>query len=105
MPLVTPATLELSSRGKVHLHLVWTLENKKADAINYLAPEYRHGRKSTDTDNEKMWIFSLGETLKRATSTSNISTELCQVLFYMTRNHISTRASLMYLLDVSYIHV
>ncbi|VEN44745.1 unnamed protein product [Callosobruchus maculatus] len=108
LPLVTPATLELSGRGKVRLQLVWmatALENRKVDAIDYLAPEYRHGRKCTDTDNEKMWIFSLGETLKRSISTSNISTELRQVLSYMTRTHISSRASLMYLLDVSNPHL
>lgn len=57
-----------------------------------------------------MWIYALGETLKRATltshaSTSRLSGELCQVLAGMTRPQASSRASLMHLLDVSKIHV
>lgn len=53
-----------------------------------------------------MWIFSLGETLKRATltshaATSRLSSELCQVLTDMTTIQASSRASLMHLLDVS----
>ncbi|KAG5898827.1 hypothetical protein JTB14_018787 [Gonioctena quinquepunctata] len=54
---------------------------------------------------EKMWIFALGETLKRATLTSHfvtsrLSGELCQVLTDMTRLQAASRASLMHLLDV-----
>lgn len=53
-----------------------------------------------------MWIFALGETLKRATLTSHVATsrlssELCRVLTDMTRSQATSRASLMYLLDVS----
>lgn len=53
-----------------------------------------------------MWIFGLGETLKRASltshaSTSGLSGELCRVLADMTRPQPSSRASLMHLLDVS----
>lgn len=54
----------------------------------------------------QMWIYGLGETLKRATltshaATSRLSGELCQVLTDMTRPQASARASLMHLLDVS----
>lgn len=54
----------------------------------------------------QMWIFALGETLKRATltshaATSRLSAELCQVLTDMTRLQVTSRASLMHLLDVS----
>lgn len=52
-----------------------------------------------------MWIYSLGETLKRATATSHAATsrlsELCQVFSDMTRPQALSRASLMHLLDVS----
>lgn len=53
-----------------------------------------------------MWIYALGETLKRATltshaATSRISGDLCKVLADMTKPQTGTRASLMYLLDVS----
>lgn len=54
----------------------------------------------------QMWIFALGETLKRATltshvATSRLSTELCRVFTDMTRLQVTSRASLMHLLDVS----
>lgn len=53
-----------------------------------------------------MWIYGLGETLKRATLTSHSATarlsgELCKVLADMTRPQNSSRCSLMHLLDVS----
>lgn len=53
-----------------------------------------------------MWIYGLGETLKRATltshaATSRLSGELCQVLAGMTKPQAGSRASLMHLLDVS----
>lgn len=53
-----------------------------------------------------MWIYGLGETMKRASltshaATSRLSIELCRVLTDMTRFPPSSRASLMNLLDVS----
>lgn len=53
-----------------------------------------------------MWIYALGETLKRVTltshaATSRISGDLCKVLADMTKPQATARASLMYLLDVS----
>ncbi|XP_071051565.1 tyrosine-protein phosphatase non-receptor type 13-like isoform X2 [Onthophagus taurus] len=52
-----------------------------------------------------MWIFALGETLKRATltshsATSRLSGELCRVLTDMTKPEATSRASLMHLLDI-----
>jgi hypothetical protein len=54
----------------------------------------------------QMWIYALGETLKRVTLTSHgatlrLSSELYQVLIDMTKVQVSARASLMYLLEVS----
>lgn len=58
----------------------------------------------------QMWIFALGETLKRATLTSHVATsrlsaELCQLLTDMTRLQATSRASLMHLLDVSILEI
>nr|XP_023012929.1 tyrosine-protein phosphatase non-receptor type 13-like [Leptinotarsa decemlineata] len=52
-----------------------------------------------------MWIFALGETVKRVAltshfATSRLSADLCQVLTDMTRLQAPSRASLMHLLDV-----
>ncbi|KAL3277651.1 hypothetical protein HHI36_012997 [Cryptolaemus montrouzieri] len=52
-----------------------------------------------------MWIYALGETMKRATltshaATSRLSIELCRILTDMTRFPAPSRASLMNLLDV-----
>ncbi|XP_018565940.1 uncharacterized protein LOC108906965 [Anoplophora glabripennis] len=107
IPLVTPSTLMLSSRGRVKLcqsHNAFG-DGPPAHLAGYLAPEYRPNKQSSDTEMEKMWIFALGETLKRATltshaATSRLSAELCQVLTDMTRLQASSRASLMHLLDV-----
>ncbi|KAF5300403.1 hypothetical protein FQA39_LY02202 [Lamprigera yunnana] len=107
IPLVTPSTLLLSSRGRVKLCQNLTLPKcgPPTHLTNYLAPEYRPNKQCTDTENEKMWIYGLGETLKRAAltshaATSRLSGELCQVLTDMTKPQASARASLMNLLDV-----
>lgn len=57
-----------------------------------------------------MWIYALGETLKRVTLTSHsatlrLSNELYDVLMDMTKIQIASRASLMYLLEVSKIDI
>ncbi|CAG9823434.1 unnamed protein product [Phaedon cochleariae] len=107
IPLVTPSTLMLSSRGRVKLcpSRVVPSGGTAPHLVGYLAPEYRRNRQFTDTEMEKMWIYALGETLKRATLTSHVATsrlsrELCHVLTDMTRPQASSRASLMHLLDV-----
>ncbi|XP_018332723.1 FERM and PDZ domain-containing protein 2-like [Agrilus planipennis] len=107
VPLITPATLLLSSRGRVKLcqNPVNTSCSYPVHITGYLAPEYRPNKRYSDTESEKMWIFGLGESLKRATltshtATSRLSVELCQVLTDMTRPQAASRASLMYLLDV-----
>ncbi|KAK4881258.1 hypothetical protein RN001_004577 [Aquatica leii] len=107
IPLVTPSTLLLSSRGRVKLYQnpVLLRCGPPVHLTNYLAPEYRPHKQCTDTETEKMWIYGLGETLKRAAltshaATSRLSGELCQVLTDMTKPQASVRASLMNLLDV-----
>ncbi|KAJ3665052.1 hypothetical protein Zmor_000567 [Zophobas morio] len=108
IPLVTPSTLMLSSRGRVKLCQSSTVFGcgPPAHLAGYLAPEYRPNKQCTDTETEKMWIFALGETLKRVTltchaATLRLSNDLYQVLMDMTKVHVSGRASLMYLLEVS----
>ncbi|XP_076254755.1 FERM and PDZ domain-containing protein 2-like isoform X1 [Rhynchophorus ferrugineus] len=107
LPLVTPSTLQLSSRGRVKLcqRVNFFVSGPPAHLAGYLAPEYRAGRNYSDTELEKMWIFGLGETLKRATltshaATSRLSREVCQVLADMTKQQTARRSSLMSLLDV-----
>ncbi|GLV43630.1 yurt [Carabus blaptoides fortunei] len=108
VPVVTPATLLLSSRGRVTLSLSRITPRT---APGYVAPEYQPQQQEsttaiyTDTDIEKMLVFSLGECLKRAALTSHtvtiqLSTELCKVLTAMGRQLAAERASLMHLLDV-----
>ncbi|KAK5649235.1 hypothetical protein RI129_000264 [Pyrocoelia pectoralis] len=107
IPLVTPSTLLLSSRGRVKLYQnpILLRCGPPTHLSSYLAPEYRPTKLCSDTETEKMWIYGLGETLKRAAltshaATSRLSGELCQVLTDMTRPQASVRASLMNLLDV-----
>jgi len=53
-PVVTPHTLELTSRGRVLLQLA-----PPETARAYLPPEYRPGRVYSDTDSEKVrHVFS-----------------------------------------------
>lgn len=61
IPLVTPSTLLLSSRGRVKL-----CQNNgafgcgpPAHLAGYLAPEYRHHRHFSDTDVEKVHKHNL----------------------------------------------
>ncbi|XP_044258663.1 FERM and PDZ domain-containing protein 2-like [Tribolium madens] len=107
IPLVTPSTLILSSRGRVKLCQSSTVFGcgPPAHLAGYLAPEYRPNKQCSDTETEKMWIYALGETLKRVTLTSHsatlrLSNELYQVLVDMTKVQVAARASLMYLLEV-----
>ncbi|XP_049820356.1 tyrosine-protein phosphatase non-receptor type 13 isoform X3 [Aethina tumida] len=106
VPLISPSSLVISPRGRVKLCNTTTLTSGPPPHLaGYLAPEYRPNRQCTDTEVEKMWIYSLGETLKRATltnhvATSRLSSELCQVLTDMTKLHTTSRASLMHLLDI-----
>ncbi|KAK9884486.1 hypothetical protein WA026_007328 [Henosepilachna vigintioctopunctata] len=106
LPLVTPNSLLLSAKGRVNLYQNATYGFIPPPHLSgYLAPEYRPNKHCSDTENEKMWIYSLGETMKRATltshaATSRLSIELCRMLADMTRFPASSRASLMNLLDV-----
>ncbi|XP_012276692.1 uncharacterized protein LOC105697695 [Orussus abietinus] len=103
-PVVTPHTLELTARGRVTLQLA-PLETARA----YLPPEYRPGRIYSDTDSEKMWMYSLGRALldttpRVAALTGTVSVSppsaLQSVLAAMTEPDPRRRASLMNLLDV-----
>ncbi|KAL0126668.1 hypothetical protein PUN28_005208 [Cardiocondyla obscurior] len=103
-PVVTPHTLELTPRGRVLLQLA-----PPETARAYLPPEYRPGRVYSDTDSEKMWMYSLGrallDTTPRATALTGTvsvspSSALQSVLAAMTEPDPRRRASLMNLLDV-----
>ncbi|XP_044008088.1 uncharacterized protein LOC122852387 [Aphidius gifuensis] len=103
-PVVTPHTIELTSRGRVMLQLA-----PPETARAYLPPEYRPGRLYSDTDSEKMWMYSLGRALldttpRAAALTGSVSVSptsaLQSVLAAMTEPDPRRRASLMNLLDV-----
>ncbi|XP_020290345.1 uncharacterized protein LOC109857950 [Pseudomyrmex gracilis] len=103
-PVVTPHTLELTPRGRVLLQLA-----PPETARAYLPPEYRPGRVYSDTDSEKMWMYSLGRALldttpRAAALTGTVSVSpssaLQSVLAAMTEPDPRRRASLMNLLDV-----
>ncbi|XP_023248353.1 uncharacterized protein LOC106639698 [Copidosoma floridanum] len=103
-PVVTPHTIELTARGRVQL-----LQAPPETARAYLPPEYRPGRIYSDTDSEKMWMYSLGrallDTTPRATALTGTvsvspSSALQSVLAAMTEPDPRRRASLMNLLDV-----
>ncbi|XP_011309127.1 uncharacterized protein [Fopius arisanus] len=103
-PVVTPHTLELTPRGRVTLQLA-----PPETARAYLPPEYRPGRMYSDTDSEKMWMYSLGRALvdttpRVAALTGSVSVSptsaLQSVLAAMTEPDPRRRASLMNLLDV-----
>ncbi|EFN88990.1 FERM and PDZ domain-containing protein 2 [Harpegnathos saltator] len=103
-PVVTPHTLELTPRGRVLLQLA-----PPETARAYLPPEYRPGRVYSDTDSEKMWMYSLGRALLDTTprvaalmGTVSVSpsSALQSVLAAMTEPDPRRRASLMNLLDV-----
>ncbi|XP_011499995.1 PREDICTED: uncharacterized protein LOC105363889 [Ceratosolen solmsi marchali] len=103
-PVVTPHTLELTPRGRVML-----LQAPPDTARAYLPPEYRPGRVYSDTDSEKMWMYSLGrallDTTPRVTALTGTvsvspSSALQSVLAAMTEPDPRRRASLMNLLDV-----
>ncbi|KAG7213100.1 hypothetical protein KM043_002423 [Ampulex compressa] len=103
-PVVTPHTLELTPRGRVLLQLA-----PPETARAYLPPEYRPGRVYSDTDSEKMWMYSLGRALldttpRVAALTGTVSVSpssaLQSVLAAMTEPDPRRRASLMNLLDV-----
>ncbi|KAK0174944.1 hypothetical protein PV327_008732 [Microctonus hyperodae] len=103
-PVVTPHTLELTPRGRVMLQIA-----SQETARAYLPPEYRPGRLYSDTDSEKMWMYSLGRALldttpRVAALTGSVSvtptSALQSVLAAMTEPDPQRRASLMNLLDV-----
>ncbi|XP_076628266.1 uncharacterized protein LOC143345237 [Colletes latitarsis] len=103
-PVVTLHTLELTPRGRVLLQLA-----PPETARAYLPPEYRPGRIYSDTDSEKMWMYSLGRALLDTTprvaalmGTVSVSpsSALQSVLAAMTEPDPRRRASLMNLLDV-----
>ncbi|KAJ8674656.1 hypothetical protein QAD02_010442 [Eretmocerus hayati] len=103
-PVVTPHTIELTARGKVML-----LQAPPDTARAYLPPEYRPGRVYSDTDSEKMWMYSLGralldttprDTALTGTVSVSPSSALQSVLAAMTEPDPRRRASLMNLLDV-----
>uniref|UniRef100_A0A1B0CI30 GDPGP1-like N-terminal domain-containing protein n=1 Tax=Lutzomyia longipalpis TaxID=7200 RepID=A0A1B0CI30_LUTLO len=75
LPLVTPTSLQITSRGRVAFNIIpagQTIAHELGrmaygDAVKYLAPEFLTvmGKKFTfsESDIEKMWIYSLGVTL------------------------------------------
>ncbi|GAB0090488.1 FERM domain [Sergentomyia squamirostris] len=77
LPLVTPTSLQITSRGRVAFSIIpagQTIAHDLGrmaygDAVKHLAPEFltSSGKKITfsESDIEKMWIYSLGVTLQR----------------------------------------
>ncbi|KFB41968.1 AGAP013042-PA-like protein [Anopheles sinensis] len=96
-PLITPATLQISSRGRVVFSIIpavrpapgdgcWTAatpaeggqgwEVSEQEAA-FLSPEYLNslgkGVQYNESDVEKMWIYSLGVTLQRTVSSFSVN--------------------------------
>ncbi|XP_050099570.1 uncharacterized protein LOC126579900 [Anopheles aquasalis] len=81
-PLITPTSLQLSSRGRVVFSIFpayhapssssGTDQNVAEELLQYLSPEYHNSRSKhlqfNESDVEKMWIYSLGITLQRTIS-------------------------------------
>ncbi|XP_035919453.1 uncharacterized protein LOC118517435 isoform X2 [Anopheles stephensi] len=142
-PLITPASLQISSRGRVVFSIVPATtggqqqqQQHQQDALDiteepFLSPEYINSLGKTiqfsESDVEKMWIYSLGVTLQRTVSsfavnhqqqqqqqhqqqqeydgalhllTEDALTPLDHVVLAMCEANLYQRASLMFLLDI-----
>ncbi|XP_053668060.1 uncharacterized protein LOC128718460 [Anopheles marshallii] len=146
-PLITPASLQISSRGRVVFSIVPATggqhqpqqhqhqkhessagqEAPDATEEPFLSPEYINSLGKTiqfsESDVEKMWIYSLGVTLQRTVSsfavnhqqhrqqqqeydgahhllTEDALTPLDHVVLAMCEANLYQRASLMFLLDI-----
>ncbi|XP_049289763.1 uncharacterized protein LOC125767322 isoform X2 [Anopheles funestus] len=143
-PLITPASLQVSSRGRVVFSIVpatggqqhqtheTSAGQEAPDATEepFLSPEYINSLGKTiqfsESDVEKMWIYSLGVTLQRTVSsfavnhqqhqhrqqqqqeydgalhlqTEDTLTPLDHVVLAMCEANLYQRASLMFLLDI-----
>uniref|UniRef100_A0A182NAE6 Uncharacterized protein n=1 Tax=Anopheles dirus TaxID=7168 RepID=A0A182NAE6_9DIPT len=144
-PLITPARLQISARGRVVFSVVpagggqrgreeretagpaaGRTDQAQPDATTeepFLSPEYINSLgkniQFSESDVEKMWIYSLGVTLQRTVSSfaanhqqhryddsrgagePNALTPLDHVVLAMCEGNLYQRASLMFLLDVS----
>uniref|UniRef100_A0A182FIW8 Uncharacterized protein n=1 Tax=Anopheles albimanus TaxID=7167 RepID=A0A182FIW8_ANOAL len=80
-PLITPTSLQLSSRGRVVFSIFPAChvpssssgtDSAAEDLLQYLSPEYHNSSRKhlqfSESDIEKMWIYSLGITLQRTIS-------------------------------------
>uniref|UniRef100_A0A182JG05 FERM and PDZ domain-containing protein 2 n=1 Tax=Anopheles atroparvus TaxID=41427 RepID=A0A182JG05_ANOAO len=94
-PLITPATLQISSRGRVVFSLIPAVRpspvpepwagGQGAEVSEqespFLSPEYINslgkGVQFNESDVEKMWIYSLGVTLQRTVSSFAINHRQC----------------------------
>ncbi|ERL85090.1 FERM and PDZ domain-containing protein 2 [Dendroctonus ponderosae] len=103
IPLITPAALHFTARGRVKLTPSST-SLPACKLLNHLAPEYKATKTFSDCEYEKMWIFSLGATLKRAAAVALATSPLWQVLSNMTNQLPAGRSSLMDLLDLMAAH-
>uniref|UniRef100_A0A182YEW7 Uncharacterized protein n=1 Tax=Anopheles stephensi TaxID=30069 RepID=A0A182YEW7_ANOST len=144
-PLITPASLQISSRGRVVFSIVPATtggqqqqqQQHQQDALDiteeaFLSPEYINSLGKTiqfsESDVEKMWIYSLGVTLQRTVSsfavnhqqqqqqhqqqqeydgalhllTEDALTPLDHVVLAMCEANLYQRASLMFLLDTDF---
>ncbi|XP_050073783.1 uncharacterized protein LOC126561562 [Anopheles maculipalpis] len=132
-PLITPASLQISSRGRVVFSIVPAAQQQQhQEALDtteepFLSPEYINSLGKTiqfsESDVEKMWIYSLGVTLQRTVSsfavnhqqpqhqqqecdgalhllTDDALTPLDHVMLAMCEANLYQRASLMFLLDI-----
>ncbi|KAL1501845.1 hypothetical protein ABEB36_007095 [Hypothenemus hampei] len=97
IPVITPNALKLTSNGRVNFAPTSDTANFSP---HYLAPEFKLNDNYSDSECEKMWIYSLGETLKRCVTNENGNSVLCGVLTSMTCRRVIYRASLMHLLEI-----
>ncbi|XP_059612240.1 uncharacterized protein LOC132258783 isoform X2 [Phlebotomus argentipes] len=136
LPLVTPTTLQITSRGRVAFNIIpagQTIAHELGrmaggDAVKHLAPEFLSsvGKKITfsESDIEKMWIYSLGVTLHKtlpippspaASRVENDEAAPLEVTLFQSQSSLApldfvirsmcnrnphNRSTLMYLLDV-----
>uniref|UniRef100_A0A182PLK0 Protein kinase domain-containing protein n=1 Tax=Anopheles epiroticus TaxID=199890 RepID=A0A182PLK0_9DIPT len=137
-PLITPASLQISSRGRVVFSIVPAPQQQHQEvgqdadgpAEPFLSPEYINSLgknvQFSESDVEKMWIYSLGVTLQRTVSSFAVNhqqqqqqqrqhqheydvhhlrtedaplTPLDHVVLAMCEANLYQRASLMFLLD------
>uniref|UniRef100_A0A1B6CMR0 FERM domain-containing protein n=1 Tax=Clastoptera arizonana TaxID=38151 RepID=A0A1B6CMR0_9HEMI len=100
VPVVTPSGLNVTAKGRI-LFLPLPSNQVCLQQKTYTAPEFHPQQESfSESQLEKMWIYSVGVTIKNSTSLHSQSHSLQSILKAMTHTQPENRASLMDLLDV-----